>query len=685
MQLALAAAVGLLLLGGGAFGWWQNDQARAVQARLGRNAEAVSALLDQCEAALRAGDAAKAGVVLEAAEKRGAEGGVEDLAGRQERCRADLAVLRDLDAIDQFRWTQVWSKRPHPVKVAVRLREALGRFGANPGAVPAEEVAARVSSSAVRDRLIAALDRWLRGEKLAWVRAVLRVADPHPYRDAVRDTIVANGRAKFAELASRPEAADQPPGFVAFLAESGAINDVRRRELLGIAVRRRPGDLGLVLGLAQTYPSDRHELDDERLRWSQAAVGVAPENPAAHYVLGIAMVEKGLALNELDHPPNQKWNLDGAVAEYKEALRIDPTYASAHNALGIILDLKGDTSGALAEYKEAHRIDPKNGFTRFNLSQALRARGDLDGALAVYKEGVRLDPNNAWEHLQLGQELRFHGDPNGIIAEYQEAIRLDPKYGAAHGMLGEALRHKGDLDGAIAHLKEAIQLDPMSSLWQANLAMALQSKGDLDGAIVHFKEALQIDPGDSLALSLLPGAERTRELLTRLPDILAGRAEPKTPAEACEFARLCAPYQKKYAAATRLYANAFAADPKPVDNQALYTRESAARCAARAARGDGDAANLKPAERSALRQKSLAWLRASLTFLQKQATSPAPGERTFASGQLSYWLKDADLAELRPDSPRSAMTSEERAAWDELWADVKATLTEAQKPTPRLK
>jgi hypothetical protein len=56
-----------LLQGGGAFAWWRNALAQAGRERDARNAEAVAALLDQSEQALRPGEAAKAELVLVAA------------------------------------------------------------------------------------------------------------------------------------------------------------------------------------------------------------------------------------------------------------------------------------------------------------------------------------------------------------------------------------------------------------------------------------------------------------------------------------------------------------------------------------------------------------------------------------------------------------------------------------------
>jgi len=44
--------------------------------------------------------------------------------------------------------------------------------------------------------------------------------------------------------------------------------------------------------------------------------------------------------------------LDEAMAEYREALRLDPTSAEAHYNLGRALFAKLDSKGAMAEYRE---------------------------------------------------------------------------------------------------------------------------------------------------------------------------------------------------------------------------------------------------------------------------------------------------------------------------------------------
>ncbi len=362
VQLALAAAVLALLLGTGAFAFWRNQQAQAGRERDARNAEAVADLLGQAEEALKAGDAAKAAVALEAAKKRSTEGGAEQEAERLGRLSADLDLLRDLDAVDQFRWAWSENKCPDEVVVATRTREALARYGADPEAMSVDEAAARVSASVVRERIVSALDRLLRQQRTAAGRALLRRVDADPYRDAVRDVVLANDAAKLAELAGQATALGQPPGFVAFLGESEAITVQRQRHLLAAALSRRPGDLGLLITLGETYRFNQEDGADERLRWFQAAVAAAPGNAVAHHNLGVALGDKK--------------DPAGAEAAFRKAIELDPKYAGAHYNLGVALANKGQLDEAIAYFRKALALQP-------DLAEAKKA---LEAALEVKKE-----------------------------------------------------------------------------------------------------------------------------------------------------------------------------------------------------------------------------------------------------------------------------------------------------------
>jgi hypothetical protein len=214
---------------------------------------------------------------------------------------------------------------------------------------------------------------------------------------------------------------------------------------------------------------------------------------------------------------------------------------------------------------------------------------------------------------------------------------------------------------------------------------ALRNKGDLEGAIAAYQQALRIDPKQPHALWALPQAQRLRELLPRLPDVLAGKDRPRGPAEACEFAHLCAlPSQKRYAAAARHCADAFAEGPKLVADLQAAHRYRAATYAALAGCAKGeDAAKGDAKENQRLREQALAWLQADLALRRRQAASADAAQRRTAAATLTSWLNDKAFAGVRAGPDRARVTAQERSAWDALWSEVKATIALAQKSPGR--
>ncbi|HEV3438831.1 MAG TPA: tetratricopeptide repeat protein, partial [Gemmata sp.] len=401
------------------------------------------------------------------------------------------------------------------------------------------------------------------------------------------------------------------------------------------------------------------------------AIRLNPKYASAHNGLGWILKDKN--------------DLDTAIACFKEAIRLDPKSTIAHFNLGIALVKKGDLDGAIASYKEATQHDPENTIAHFNLGIVLVKKGDLDGAIASYKLAIRINPNHAPSQNNLGNALKAKGDLNGAIVCFKEAIRLDPKFIHLHCNLGNTLKAKGDLNGAIDCFKEAIRLDQNYAPAHDNLGWTLRAKGDLNGAIDCFKEVIRLDPKNTQARKNLLQTTQWQSLVPLLEEVANGRARPRTPIEACNLAMLSAQtFRKQYAIATRLYADAFADMPKLVEDLDSAIRYNAACCAVLAGCGKGidspDDANF----RFALRRQALGWLQADLAFRTSLAKSDNPAGRQKLVQHLGHWLSDLNFVGVRPGPGRIEMPAKEQADWDALWVDVGAVLAEVQKlPSPR--
>jgi serine/threonine-protein kinase len=171
--------------------------------------------------------------------------------------------------------------------------------------------------------------------------------------------------------------------------------------------------------------------------------------------------------------------------------------------------------------------------------------------------------------------------------------------------------------------------------------------------------------------------ERDRKLTA----VLKGEARADA-AESLELAQMCQQYRKRHAAATRLYAEALAAQPRLTDDPGAGHRYHAACAAALAGCGRGeDAGQLDHTERARLRQQALDWLRADLTAWTRVLDKATPQARAAAQQHLRRWQQDPDLAGLRDAAALAKLPTPEREACQKLWTDVDTVLKRAQ-PKP---
>ena len=485
VQLALAAVVMALLLGGGAFAWWRNAQLQAGHDRDTRTDEAVAVHLDQAKEALRVEDAARVEVALEAAKKRSAEGGAEKHAERLARLKTDLNLLRDLQPIDQYAGV---SPRMRVEEAAPRTRQALARFfGADPDVVSVDEAAARLSASVVGERVLWTLDRLLWQEKTVGVHALLRQLDDDRYRNDVRDAVLAADRKRLRELVGQKPALEQSAGFAAFLGEIGELVDVpvqRRRQLLQVAVSRQPNHLDLLIVMGDTYSRRDPRDADARLRWNQAAVAAAPGNHWAYLTLGITLCD-------------QKRDYDGAIACFEKAIAINPRDALAHSNKGIALDQKGQRDDAIACYRTAVELAPEFGSAHRSLGDALRRKGQLDEAIEHCRKAVELEPSGFRANTSLAVALSDKGKVAEAIKHFRKATELEPKNGKAHANLATALGLMRQMDEAITHLRKAIEHEPNNADFHVRLGTALSENGKGTEAIRFLRKATELEPSNA--------------------------------------------------------------------------------------------------------------------------------------------------------------------------------------------
>jgi S1-C subfamily serine protease len=80
----------------------------------------------------------------------------------------------------------------------------------------------------------------------------------------------------------------------------------------------------------------------------------------------------------------------GAIADYDQAIRLNPKLAPAYNNRGWLRDELGDKQGAIADYDQAIRLDPKFAVAYGNRGFIRKALGDRQGAIADLQKAATL-------------------------------------------------------------------------------------------------------------------------------------------------------------------------------------------------------------------------------------------------------------------------------------------------------
>lgn len=177
---------------------------------------------------------------------------------------------------------------------------------------------------------------------------------------------------------------------------------------------------------------------------------LSQENYQSRKVMKIA---KNTSLKASDYLKSGEQKYDkkdfrGALADFEQAIQLDPNYARAYNARGFVKHRPPSAQfhnfkSALADQDRAIQLDP-------SIANFYDNRGNLktdefkdhQGAMTDFNRAIQLDPNYAKMYGNRG-ELKHNilNDKAGGIADVQKAVRLFKQqgnmeqYGVAIGIL----------------------------------------------------------------------------------------------------------------------------------------------------------------------------------------------------------------------------------------------------------
>jgi eukaryotic-like serine/threonine-protein kinase len=164
-------------------------------------------------------------------------------------------------------------------------------------------------------------------------------------------------------------------------------------------------------------------------------------------------------------------NLKKAIAEFQEAVRLDPKFAPAYSGLSDAYLWAGFNEGFLTSAE----AKPK--------------------AKEAAEKAIELDDNSAEAHASLATyKLFYERDWTGGEREYRRAFLLNPNYAFAHDQFCIGLAFQGRFKESQAEGQRAASLDPLSPQIPIDRAAAYTMQGDFQAAKEQVKRAADLDP-----------------------------------------------------------------------------------------------------------------------------------------------------------------------------------------------
>ncbi len=194
------------------------------------------------------------------------------------------------------------------------------------------------------------------------------------------------------------------------------------------------------------------------------------------------------------------WDWAAAEKEYKRAIELNPSYATAHHWYAWHLLVMGRNSEGIFELRRAESLDPLALIISADLADALCIAHLYDESVQQSKKTLDMDPNFAVAHYELGQAFEQKHMHDEAIAEFQRAIELSGHSGAFDSNLAYVYAvsgRKGEAENIVKGLEAQPDKNPSTD---ANIALVYVGLGDHDQAMIWLNKAYEARFNPSILL-----------------------------------------------------------------------------------------------------------------------------------------------------------------------------------------
>ena len=218
-----------------------------------------------------------------------------------------------------------------------------------------------------------------------------------------------------------------------------------------------------------------------------------PNNANLHFAQGIVNIRRQ-ASSDMEYRNQSEDLIKNSIKEFNTALKLNPKYYPAYNALGVIALNTGNLDKANEFFNKALEIDPTYATAIDNLGSIDYLNGNYDDARKKFLKAITINPNSSTAFFHLAQVYDKKSLYSKGLDALDHSLRLKPNSSVAYNLRGEILKKQGNENAAIEAFKKSIAVKPENTKPYMNLATIYEKRFDNELAIASLKSALAVNP-----------------------------------------------------------------------------------------------------------------------------------------------------------------------------------------------